>query len=268
MNEIRNVVGGYREYAPDPAASSWIEAFWVHVAPGPDEPRTQHRVVNDVAPSMVFESVRDEGGTPHAGRLLLLGPVWTPRIYQPEPGVRMEGVRIKPEWSRALIGADLGDHGDGIDDVTEIDRSLGGPLLDRLQRTRNTTEAWRALVQALTGKLPALPARDEQLAHAALESIREQPAPQPLEHLASELGITSRHLRRVITAMVGSSPRRFGRVERFLRVLADADGTTRPDWLGLAVQHGYADQAHLIREAKALSGLTPTALHAERQAEN
>ena len=125
-HDLRNEVGGYREYAPDPAASSWIEAFWVHVAPDAGEPPTSHRVVTDDAPSLVFESIRDDSGTPHAGRLLLLGPVWTPRIYQPEPGLRMEGVRIKPEWSRALIGADLVDHNDGIDDMVEIDRAFGG----------------------------------------------------------------------------------------------------------------------------------------------
>ena len=176
-------------------------------------------------------------------------------------------MRIKPEWSRALIGADLGDHGDGIDDVIDIDRTLGGPLLDRLRRTRGAAEVWRVLVAALTDKLPAPPARDERLAHAALESIRVQPAAAPLAHVAADLGITARHLRRVVTAMAGTSPRRFGRVERFLRVLLEADRTATPDWLGLAVHHGYSDQAHLIREARALSGLTPAALHAERRAE-
>lgn len=266
MNELRSTVGGYREFVPGPEVGAWIEALWVHVAPVTGAP-SEHRVVTDVAPSLVFESIRDDAGEPHGGRVLLIGPVWTPRIYRPKPGVRMEGVRIKPEWSRAVIGAALSDHGDGIDDLVEIDRSLGGPLLDRLQRTRTTAQAFAVLGRAITMNLPASPGRDEQLAHAALESIRGQQSPAPLEHLASDLGITSRHLRRVVTALAGSSPRRFGRVNRFLRVLVDADAVPDPDWVGLAADHGYADQAHLIREARALSGLTPTVLHAERRAE-
>ena len=75
-----------------------------------------------------------------------------------------------------------------------------------------------------------------------------------------------RHLRRLVLTHAGLEPRTFQRVARFQRFLALAERTGGDGSLaGLAARAGYADQAHLSREVRALSGLTPTALLAERR---
>ncbi len=241
----------------------------MHVAPtrsGPG-PSTQHRVVADVAPSLCFASTRDATGVPRASRLLLIGPVCTPRFYRPTSGARMEAVRIRPEWSRTLLRADLRDHVDGIDDMRHINRLFGERLLDQLRATRTSTEAVDTLVGALTSDIPRRRETGAGLAHEALWSLRSQDFGRPLRDLATDLGVSSRHLRRVVGRTAGSSPRRCRRVERFLRLVREADELAEPSWVDLAVGHGYADQAHLIRESRAFSGVTPTVLHAERRNE-
>jgi AraC-like DNA-binding protein len=181
----------------------------------------------------------------------------------------MEAVRLKPEWCRALLGADPGEHGDSYDDFQAVDAELGGPLLDRLGQTRTSGEALTLLAEAVHGRRTDTdPSAQLDLAHAALETVRTGPATPRLAEVAEDLGVTSRHLRRVVGDHAGSSPRRFARVQRFLRLLRDADSSPNPAWADLAAAHGYADQAHLIREAKALSGVTPTVLHADRMAED
>ncbi len=57
---------------------------------------------------------------------------------------------------------------------------------------------------------------------------------------------------------VGLSPKRFCRVQRFHRALALARQNTAPDWAQLAVDGGYCDQSHLIRDFLAFSGFSPT----------
>ena len=79
--------------------------------------------------------------------------------------------------------------------------------------------------------------------------------------------LPDRHLRRVILAETGISPRRFWRLQRFHALLRDADRAATPAWAALAARHGYADQPHLIREMQALAGVTPGRLLAERRAE-
>jgi AraC-like DNA-binding protein len=261
-------VGGYREFVPRVQERTWLEALWVHVAPAAPA-CTDHRVVADVAPSLCFQCSRDATGRPTTGRLLMIGPVWTPRRYRPAPGARMEAVRLKPEWCRALLGADPGEHGDSLDDFRGVDRAFGGRLLDRLSLTRTSGEALKLLAGAVKGRrADANPTTPLGLAHAALETVRTGPATPRLVEIAEDLGVTSRHLRRVVGEHAGSSPRRFARVQRFLRFLRDADAAPHPVWADLAATHGYADQAHLIRETRALSGVTPATLHAERIAED
>jgi AraC-like DNA-binding protein len=56
----------------------------------------------------------------------------------------------------------------------------------------------------------------------------------------------------------------FCRVRRFQQVLPATDGRKRVDWAAVALACGYADQAHLVRDFRAFSGLSPTAYLAAR----
>jgi AraC-like DNA-binding protein len=82
------------------------------------------------------------------------------------------------------------------------------------------------------------------------------------------LGISERQLRRRFADAVGYGPKTLARVLRFQRFLALAAGEDRAaaarggsgDLAGLAFAAGYADQAHLTRECRQLSGRTPAEL--------
>ena len=78
-----------------------------------------------------------------------------------------------------------------------------------------------------------------------------------------------RQLRRRCHAAVGYGPKTLQRVLRFRRFVSRIDaglpsGQAAHDLAALAVQVGYADQAHLTRECRALAGLTPAALARQR----
>lgn len=81
-----------------------------------------------------------------------------------------------------------------------------------------------------------------------------------VDDTAGTLGLSSRHLRRLLIQHSGLGPKDHQRVIRFRRFLDN------PGPLALAaVTSGYADQSHLAREVKRLSGLGPTTLRSERQ---
>ena len=79
--------------------------------------------------------------------------------------------------------------------------------------------------------------------------------------LATTLGWTPRHLQRRTRQLAGLRP---GEIERMLRaehaLLAMRDGNAGA--LDAALRHGYADQAHFSREARALFEKPPAALKA------
>jgi AraC-like DNA-binding protein len=72
--------------------------------------------------------------------------------------------------------------------------------------------------------------------------------------------LSHRRLIQVFTAEVGMTPKLFGRIQRFQRALHAAQAVDAPDWAGLALGGKYCDQAHLIRDFVAFSGLSPTEL--------
>jgi AraC-like DNA-binding protein len=83
--------------------------------------------------------------------------------------------------------------------------------------------------------------------------------------VANDVGLSSRQLRRLLLAEVGLGPKTLQRVARlqYFLALADLDGA---GLAALAARAGYADQSHLTREVRDLSGLPPAALLAERAA--
>jgi AraC-like DNA-binding protein len=106
----------------------------------------------------------------------------------------------------------------------------------------------------------------------ALLAIRLRSAPQPDEldraltslaqmrsvsECASEAGLSEGHFRRRFAQRHGYSPKtyqRIVRVDRLIRRLHDSPWETDP---GPAHDDGFSDQAHAIREFRAVTGLTP-----------
>ena len=74
--------------------------------------------------------------------------------------------------------------------------------------------------------------------------------------------MSARQLRRIVLHATGLGPKAHQRVVRLQRFLSRAEagaGLARA-----AAVAGYADQAHMTREVRRLSGLSPAALLAER----
>jgi AraC-like DNA-binding protein len=269
--EPEHAIGGYRESPPPADLAFGVEALWTHEA-APARP-TIHRVVPDPAVSLCFTGVRDADG-PGSSRLLLIGPVAHARMFTPGPGSHMTAVRIKLAWCRALLGVAPREHEDAEHPYALALPELGGPLEDRLARTRTPADVLRILVEFLRGRAGAAQAARHgsgvpapPLVRAGMHMLRAGAGQLRPGALSLPLGVTDRHLRRVIIAETGISPRRFARVQRFHALLRDADRDANPGWAALAARHGYADQSHLIRELQDLAGVTPAQLIAERRSE-
>ncbi len=76
------------------------------------------------------------------------------------------------------------------------------------------------------------------------------------------MGYSPRQLHRRLLPVFGYGPQHLGRVLRLVRAVAAADAGT--PWSEVAQRTGFADQAHLARDVRALAGVTPTELLAER----
>lgn len=80
--------------------------------------------------------------------------------------------------------------------------------------------------------------------------------------LARDLGWSRRRLAERFSIEVGRPAKTAARLMRFERAHAAALAAPAIDWPGLALDCGYADQAHMIREFRQFSGLSPRACRA------
>lgn len=86
------------------------------------------------------------------------------------------------------------------------------------------------------------------------------PRRRVVPELISALGLSERTLRRLCERAFGYGPKTLERVLRIQRFLELARIHPALGLANLAGAAGYADQAHLSREARRLTGLTPTAI--------
>ena len=119
-------------------------------------------------------------------------------------------------------------------------------------RTRRSISVEDALARALSPVDPGL-----QRVASAVACARGSPT-RPIAELADELGISHGHLDREFGRIVGLSPRVLSRVLRLRALVAlDRRATARSGWTALASELGWFDQAHLIRDFRRFTGVTP-----------
>ena len=90
----------------------------------------------------------------------------------------------------------------------------------------------------------------------------------PVAAVGERLGLSPPRFIELFRRRTGLTPKRYARIERFQHLIHTIDGAVG-SWARLAIAHGYADQAHMIRDFKWFSGTIPTAYRAaSREARN
>ncbi len=78
-----------------------------------------------------------------------------------------------------------------------------------------------------------------------------------INDLAASACLSRKQFERSFSEFIGISPKKFQKVIRFQSVLHQKNQHPEISLTGLAVECGYFDQSHMIRDFKQLSGLTP-----------
>jgi AraC-like DNA-binding protein len=94
----------------------------------------------------------------------------------------------------------------------------------------------------------------------AVRLIRASRGRVTVRRLADHVNLSVSQLERSFTRHVGVGPKLLARQTRVSALAAEAMTYASPGWAWLADKYGYADQAHLARDFRELTGLTPSGL--------
>lgn len=165
--------------------------------------------------------------------------------------------------ARALFGVpgrELSDRIVAFDDLLGRDARL---LVDELAHTAGWPARFAVLDAFLLARLAVAPAFSPDVEWAWPRLVTSGGA-VPIAALVRELGCSGRHLATRFGEDVGMTPKADARVLRVERAVLRLRGGD--DELGrIAADCGFSDQSHFTHELRAFSGVTPTALLAERQ---
>lgn len=170
--------------------------------------------------------------------------------------VRLFIIVFRPDGFNRLFGLAASEVKDKVVSLSEL---LGGPGSDLQQAVLHSGNLSEKIVQTedfMLRFLDRYPRSADPMIAASLQLIQKHNGVIPVHQLAYELCCHTRQLERQFNTIVGLSPKRYCNVIRthtFLKRLQAKSHLTSK-----AYETGYFDQAHLIRDFKQTTGLTPS----------
>lgn len=168
---------------------------------------------------------------------------------------RSVGAVLLPGACRALFGDGAGAFANRHVALTDVFGGAARTLHEMLAAESSAPRRIALLDQFLLRRLRPVRALHPPIAQA-LANLADGTA---IARLAAASGSSHKRFIAQFRDAVGLAPKRYARVQRLQRALAIAPGIR---WCDAAVDAGYSDQAHLSREFRALTGLTPLAWRA------
>jgi AraC-like DNA-binding protein len=238
---------GYRQWRPSPQVGDSVAWLWA------EESGAQPAGTGLVLPDGCIDIIWD------GGSVFVAGPDTGPVQVGFRPRAQYAGLRFRPGHAPRFLGVAASELADRRVPLADLrGQRAAGILADRLAGTPDATWAAELIADAV-----AVIARDAAPADPVVGGLlawlaRRPPSARAVRAACAELEVSERQLHRRCLSAVGYGPKMLERVLRFQRARSLAGPGTA---LALvAAEAGYADQAHLSRECRRLSGLSPSDL--------
>jgi AraC-like DNA-binding protein len=241
-------IGYFSERAVSPALRDSFACVWVHQMPEAGVPPVI------VTPDGTIDLQWIDG------IFRIAGPDKDPKIEMIAAGSAVIGFRFHPSaaaaWLKTSATEILGQRV-WLDDLWGAKaRHLANSIRDEA----SITDLLISLESILARCLPERPPVDKAMA-AAFTLIEQGPPPgAPLvPWLGRALAMSERTLRRRFGENFGYGPKTLDRILRYRRFQKLRRCCAAASTAALAAEAGYSDQAHLVRESRRLTGITPLA---------
>jgi len=126
-----------------------------------------------------------------------------------------------------------------------------------LEATQDADELVSAVQSLLRARLPAEPDPRIALVQAVVADIHLSPPDESVADLAARHHLSVRTLQRLFAQYVGVGPKWVMQRYRLHDAIERLDRRRRQDWTRFALDLGYYDHAHFVRDFRALVGRSP-----------
>lgn len=215
-----------------------------------------HRMPRDGAPPVII--------TPDAtidlqwidGTLRIAGPDREPQTEIIPAGATVIGFRFRPALAASWLGIPAHELVGKRIDLEDLWGAKARRLADRIDAGQHGGGTVAALETALAEFELKRPTDTAMAAAFTFIEAGPPPGARLVPWLARSLAMSERTLRRRFDESFGYGPKTLDRILRYQRFIKLSQSTQSPI-AAVAIEAGYTDQAHLTRESRLLSGITP-----------
>lgn len=246
----------YREFQPHILLAPYIETYWT--VSGFKQEKEYHRILPDGCVDIIFSFV--EPSNQHDLNSLVPNIIGTMTTYSEGSyfnEIDLLGIRFKPAGFTAFTRTPIHEFTDRRIDLTSTDSLFDKEFYCRLPEMKTVEERINHIENYLIKRIRNIFDPEPQIIYA-VDLIRQTGGKLPLTEVAAAGCLSLRHFERKFKSAIGVSPKTFSKITKFRHTLSYLKRNNNAGLLSVAVDCGYYDQAHLIKDFKSLSGNLPS----------
>jgi AraC-like DNA-binding protein len=256
----------YREFKPQFPLNRYVECYWTLERDAATQQTQPDRILPDGCVELILnfgdsfsqhEADRQQIQPKH----FLAGQMTRPILISPNGVVDLIGIRFHPGGTVPFVRTPMHEFTDQVVELGGISALLERQLFEASIDLKTFEERVSAINTVLAAHV--LKSKFDSWALDLATKIVEQRGLVSIEQLANDAGVSTRQLERRFLTEVGLAPKLLSRIMRFqqiFRAIESCEGA----WAPVAVECGYYDQAHLIRDFHQFAHQTPAILFSQQ----
>lgn len=254
----------YRSVYPSAALRPYIAGMWHLSRQATDPALSTVRVLPEGAIELVLNVAGAANRTQPDPACFVVGQL--PRAIAMHSSAQQTeclGLRLRPAGAAAFLGIPAVELTGQIVDLDRLTSRLNQQLTEWIEHATPDRAGLARLEQLLLKHVQRTQPTVDQRIEYAIHRLTHADQLVSVAALADECALSARQLERRFTQVVGLSPKLFARIQRFRRVCRVVERARPQNWAGIAADHGYVDQSHLIRDFQAFAGASPTQIYSD-----
>ena len=255
----------FLSHIPKPPLNEFVELFWLYDG-FPPRTHKKERLMPDGSVELIINLREDEGRIYDRNNLakfsrlpgtLLCGPHSNFFVIDTAEQNSVMGIHFKPGGAFPFFPLPVEELHDQHVSLADLWGHEAALLRERLLEAATPEKKFQVLESCLMAQAfkPLEWHRAVGYALALFRNIHTAPA---ISSVADQIGISSRRFIQLFSNQTGLTPKLFCRVRRFQQALQHIHKGKEFDWVDVAGDCGYFDQAHFIHDFREFSGMSPT----------
>jgi AraC-like DNA-binding protein len=232
----------YREQSPSEPLSCWVECAWSF--------ETRTAAVSRVPPDGCVDILYERGRG-----LRVVGTMTVEQRFDYAPGAAMTGVRFHPGVAGTFLDVSPAEFTDVSVPLDDLWPRRARELKRQLDDAPSIQEARKLLLDRV-----GVPGSAMNPVQQAISALTAAHGSADLDEMARHANLSPRQFRRRCLEESGLTPKHLARVLRFRHACRIAQSASGLGWSAVALDAGYCDQSHFIRDFREFMGETPMAV--------